>query len=195
MQRPLNEIAGDVAELLKLGDDDKTIAEIERQLDAVEGAYRWGGGDVVKADKLKADIAAERQRLQELKDKWCNIAAVQIVCSQADYVLATLAEVNGPDPRYRWLGDVCAIMAYSMIQHSPEKRLGWRHRILAGYLYEAATGIPNRTLETACRRVARTRRKQKDLPLVFERDKRRATRGVGRYVWKKEKKQARRKRL
>jgi hypothetical protein len=162
MPRTLDQIAVDVADLLKVGDDDKAandkiIAGIVQQLEAVRRAHHFGG-DVVKSNQLRADIAAHREGLQQLKDKWRHTAAVEIVADQADYILATLAEVSGPDPHYRWFDDVCAIMAHSMIkQRWPDARRGpgWQLRTLAGFLYEAATGIPNRELETACRRAAR----------------------------------------
>jgi hypothetical protein len=150
--------------VLNVGDDNKTICDkiiagIVKQLAAVRRAYQ-GGDDVVKADQLKADIEAERRRLQRLKDKWRRIAAVEIVCDRADYELATLAKVSGPDPRYQWFDDVCAIMARGMILQSPDTRLGARLRELAGYLYEAATDIPDRDLETACRRATPPKKKQ-----------------------------------
>jgi hypothetical protein len=157
MPRSLDEIAVDVADLLKLDSDDEALAQIVQQLIAVRGLYRFSDNDVVKAGQLSADIAVERARLAQLKDKWPRIAAVAIVCDRADYELATLAEVSGPDPRYRWFDDVCAIMARSMILQSPNKRLGKRHRKLAGYLYEAATGEPNRSFDMACRRISRHR--------------------------------------
>jgi hypothetical protein len=187
MPQSLNEIAVAIVELLGVDDDKAAIAEIERQLSAVRRAYQ-DGGDVKKAAQLRADIAAERRRLQKLKNKWCRIAAAETVFGEADQWLAVLSNVHGP-ARYRWFDDVCAIMARSMILHSPDTRLGDRLRELAGYLYEAATDIPSRDLETACRRVTQKAK----LVLVFEHDKRDATRGVGRYVWRKEKRQAKRK--
>jgi hypothetical protein len=178
MPRSDNEIAIDVAVLLNGKDaiNDQIVAAIVQQLAAVRRAYQ-GGGAVVKADQLKADIADERRRLQRLKDKWSRIAAVEIVCDRADDELKTLAKVSGPDPRYRWFDDVCAIMACDMILQSSDKGLGERLRELAGYLYEAATGEPGHRLETACRRAT-----PRPGCWVFERDEH----GVGRYVWKPE---------
>jgi hypothetical protein len=148
MPRSLDQIAADVAKLLS-GDDDKAV--IVERLEAVQRAYQ-GTRDIGKAKQLRADIAAERERLVQLKDKWRYIAAVGIVCDRTDYELATLAKVSGPDPHYPVFDDVCAILARSMILQSPNKRLGKRHRKLAGYLYEAATGAPGHPLERVCRR-------------------------------------------
>jgi len=80
MPRSDNEIAINVAVLLNGKDaiNDQIVAAIVQQLAAVRRAYQ-GGGAVVKADQLKADIADERRRLQRLKDKWSRIAAVEIV--------------------------------------------------------------------------------------------------------------------
>jgi hypothetical protein len=150
MPRPLNKIAADVAELLRV-DDDQSLAAIEGALGRVQRAYQ-DGGDVLKAAELRADIAEERSRLQRLQEKW-HLRAVQICLHEADQWLAVLANVTGPDPRYHWFDDYCTILARSMILQSRHKRLGYRHRQLAGYLYEAGTGIPDHLLETACRRV------------------------------------------
>ena len=46
-----------------------------------------------------------------------------------------------------------------MILHSPDTRLGERLRYVAGYIYEAATGIPEEDLERACRAVTKKNRK------------------------------------
>ena len=157
MPRSDNEIAVAIAKLLKLNSDDKvTIAGIVQQLEAVRRAYQ-GSGDVGKSDQLRADIATVRERLQELKDKWRRIAAVEIVCSRADHELATLAKVTGPSPHYPVFDDVCAKLAKSMILSSSNKHLGKRHRKLAGYLYEAATGEPDQPLERACRRASQNK--------------------------------------
>jgi hypothetical protein len=179
MPRPLDEIAGDIAGLLGDRGDKGAIAEITQKLDAVRRIY-LGGGDLPKAGELKADITAERLSLQKLKKKWHRISGVVTCLNEADQWLAVLSKVNGPDPHYRWFDDVCAILAHDMLR-SRKKRLGERLRELAGYLYEAATGIPDRMLETACRRVTQRKTKETGLPSVFERDER----GVGRYVWEK----------
>jgi hypothetical protein len=165
MARSDEEIAVDVADLLwKLDDDDKTIrdqtiagivrlwklliiAGIMQQLTAVWRVYQ-GSGDVVKARQLRAHIATARRALRPLKKY--RIPALAIV-HEADLVLDAISNVTGPDPRSRPFDRVCAFMAYKMILQSPNKRLGDRLRELAGYLYEAATGEPDRDLETACR--------------------------------------------
>jgi hypothetical protein len=150
MPRSLDQIAVDVAKLLKRGND---IDGIVKQLEAVRRAYQ-SCRDVGKAKQLSADIAAERRNLQQLKDKWRGFAfAVGKVFDEADRWLAMLADIHGPDPRRRLANDVCAQLAKSMILQSPNPHLGKRLRKLAGYLHEAATGKPGQSLETACRRV------------------------------------------
>jgi hypothetical protein len=98
-----------------------------------------------------------RDRVQQLKNKWRHTAAVEIVCKRADDELATLAKVTGPSPHYPVFDDACAKLARSMILQSPNKRLGKRHRKLAGYLFEAATGEPDQPLERACRRASQNK--------------------------------------
>jgi hypothetical protein len=156
MPRPLREIADDIADLLTQGIDvdNNTIDAIEQQLCTVRKIYGAGAG-VTKADAIRADIATERRRLQRLKQKWSGNHGVVVCLEQADQWLAVLSTIRGPDPRFRWFGEICAIMAHSMLLRSHHKRLGERLRILAGYLYEAATGIPNQSLETACRRIVK----------------------------------------
>jgi hypothetical protein len=72
-------------------------------------------------------------------------------------------KIQGPDVRFRWLDDYCARVAYEVIAHSRNRRMGDRLRTLAGYLYEAATGIPNRRLDTACRRVTAEKERERAL--------------------------------
>jgi hypothetical protein len=151
--RPVNKIAADVIELLRGDvDDKKTLVGIVRQLEAVRHIYQNG---MPKAGAIREDAAKERRRLQRLGRKWLRISLVAACYSRADQWLSVLENTHGPSSRYRWFDDVCAIMAQDMILRSRDQTLGDRLRTLAGYLYEAATGIPDRKLETACRRVGK----------------------------------------
>jgi hypothetical protein len=66
MPRALDQIAVDVADLLKVGDDDKAvndkiIAGIVQQLEAVRRAHHFGG-DVVKSNQLRRHRCRSRRR-------------------------------------------------------------------------------------------------------------------------------------
>jgi hypothetical protein len=161
MPRSLDEIAEDVAGF------GLTIARARILLSGVISLHRrlqHHRPPNVKA--VKAALEEDRRWLQKRGKRrareFPEVPALAALYDAAGCVLDR-DKIGGPDVRFRWLDDYCARGAYEVIDHSRDRRMGDRLRTLAGYLYEAATGIPDQRLDTACRRITAEKRREKAL--------------------------------
>ena len=161
MPRSLDEIAEDVA------DFGLTIARARILLSGVVSLHRrlqHHRPPNVKA--IRAAVEKDREWLRKRGNKrareFPTMPSLAPLYDEAARVL-DLKTTRGPDVRFRWLDDYCARGAYEVIDQSRDRRMGDRLRTLAGYLYEAATGIPDQRLDTACRRITAEKRRERAL--------------------------------
>jgi hypothetical protein len=101
---------------------------------------------------IKKDVAGLREHARELRDKYKDIPAL---AGSFDAVVRIFdpEKISGPDPRFDFVGRICAEMAKGAIRASPDKRLGERLRLIASYFYWYVTGERDCDLERACRAV------------------------------------------
>jgi hypothetical protein len=151
IQRQPAEIAADIVEVLRVDDSDiERMAGVLRTMKPALLELRH----LKKLSAYKADVERERRRLEKLRAKYLWIGpGFSRPLDEAVTILARLRQLRGPRAAQSnpYIAP-CLYMAAEMIRrHSRDKRLDKeRLGMVAGYIYEAATGIRGKTFRRAC---------------------------------------------
>jgi hypothetical protein len=158
VQRQPIEIAADIVEVLRADDSD-----IER----IAGALRTTKPALLelrhwkRLSTFKEDVEKERRRLDGLRKKyfWIGPAGLRLL-DEATLNLSLLQRVSGSKPQANPYIAPCVYAAAALIrQYSRDKCLDYeRLGKVAGYLYEAVTGVRGKMFRRACQEVIAEKR-------------------------------------
>jgi hypothetical protein len=129
MPRHPDEIA---AEVVAFG---VTMAEAKKLVALAKDAFGFGRVPNVKA--IQAEIEKDRQWLLKRGNRHAREFGLPVLANLYSGAAGILDPkgITGPDSRFRWFERNCAHLAYGVIAHSRDKRMGPRLRRLASLLY------------------------------------------------------------